>query len=356
MKTEVQHYDKKKNNPNDNLLIKTNLEDSRVSSSKYKWLWIPAAVVVVTVLIFASWINFAQRPVSSEITDFKYFEIKSGESTKLIASRMFEDKLIRSKYAFWVSAKMSSRPLQAGYYKLSSSMPQDEIMSKLQTGETDAYSVTIPEGYRTLQIAKLIEEKAMIDHNKFIDAAIGKEGTLFPDTYMFPANYEPSKLVSKMRENFDKKILKLRPSQEQIVLASIVEREAKKDDERARIAAVYKNRSDTNMMMQADPTIRYALDTQEYLKDKKVDFDFWQPITRSDINNLISPFNTYKQKGLPPAPICNPGIKSLEAAVDPAKDFSDYYYFFHDKNLEIHFSKTLQEHQDAIKKFGLPAS
>ena len=137
-----------------------------------------------------------------------------------------------------------------------------------------------------------------------------------------------------------------------MTLASIVEREAKNDDERAKIAAVYQNRANQNMLLQADPTIRYGLDTQTYLKNKSLDFEFWAPLTRADINNLNSPFNTYKQKGYPPAPICNPGIKSIEAAKNPEPNF-DYLFFFHDKNGQIHFSKTYEEHLSNIQKFGV---
>jgi UPF0755 protein len=229
----------------------------------------------------------------------------------------------------------------------------DEILEKFENGKVDAYSVTIPEGYRVLQIARILEEKGGVDPNKFIEAAIGKEGTLFPDTYVFPLDLPPAKVVELMKEDYEKRTESLKVTPEQLILASIVEREAKTDEERPKIAAVYKNRADQNMLLQADPTVRYALDTQTYLKSKSLNFEFWQAIARSDYQGLNSPFNTYKQKGYPPAPICNPGIKSIEAAINPEPNF-DYLYFFHDKNLQIHFSKTLDEHQKLIKEFGLP--
>ena len=354
MSQEVHHYNKKETGSQKNLLIKTDPNEKVQGASKYRWLLVLISVLVLLILFLASWVNFAQRPVTLGGGDFQYFEIKQGQSSRETAKLLKEKSLIRSEYAFLANAKLSGKPIQAGYYKISNSMSLSEILDKFQKGETDAYSITVPEGFRVLQIAKLIEEKADIDHNKFIESAIGKEGTLFPDTYVFPTNYDSSKIISKMKEDFDQRVAKLRPSQEQIIIASIVEREAKKDEERAKIAAVYKNRFDNNMMLQADPTVRYALDTQEFLNEKRVDFNFWQPISRQDIQNINSPFNTYKQKGLPPAPICNAGLKSLEASVNPAKDFGDYFYFFHDKNQEVHFSKNLQEHQEAIKKYGLP--
>lgn len=334
-------------------MIKTDLK-SKLSKGFLHWPWILLGLIVLVVLFFTSWVNFQQRPVSSGNGQFDYFEISSGMSTKEIASGLEQKSFIRSKYAFWIMAKTSRKSLQSGYYKLSGSISTNEILKKIQDGQADAFSITVPEGYRVLQVAKLLEEKANINSEKFVEAATGKEGTLFPDTYVFPSNFEPTKIVREMQENYDAKTNKLNLAQEQLILASIVEREAKKDDERAKIAAVYKNRADNNMLLQADPTVRYALDSQQYLKSKSVDLLFWQPITKSDYQNLASSFNSYKQKGYPPAPICNPGMRSIEVAISPASDFGDYYYFFHDKNLEIHFSKTLQEHQEAIKKFGLP--
>lgn len=309
-------------------------------------------VVVVAVLFIIAWVNFMQRPLSSDQADFEYFEIKKGESTAEIGNRLAGVDLIRSKWAFYFAVRFSPGVLQAGHYKLSSSMDVGEIISKIRKGEVDAYSVTIPEGYRTLQIAKLLNEQEGIDVENFIEAAVGKEGTLFPDTYLFPKDYELSKIVREMTENFEKRTKDFDLSDEQLIIASIVEREAITDEERPKIAAVYLNRTEKNMLLQADPTIRYSLDSQKYLREKSVNFEFWQAITKADISSLSTPYNTYKQKGLPPAPICNPGLKSIEATINPEQNFSEYYYFFHDKNQQIHFSKTYNEHLEALSKFN----
>jgi len=222
----------------------------------------------------------------------------------------------------------------------------------MRKGEVDAFSLTIPEGYRTLQIAKILSKQEGIDTAKFIESATGKEGTLFPDTYIFPKSYDPSKIVKQMQDNFENRTKDLDVDDDQLIIASIVEREAIADDERPKIAAVYLNRMNKGMLLQADPTIRYGLDSLEYIRTKSVDFEFWKPITKDDISSLSTGFNTYKQKGLPPAPICNPGLKSIEATLKPAADFSDYFYFFHDKDQKIHFSKTYQEHLESLSKYN----
>lgn len=357
MKPRIQHYKDKEKHPeresSRELLVKTDKDAAKPAPKYLKSLLVfSGALVIIIILILFSWIDFARRPVSETQTDYQYFEAQIGKSSRSIGYDLEKAGLVRSGFAFFISARLEGATLQAGHYKLSPSMGMDEIIAKLEKGEVDAFSVTIPEGYRVLQIAKTLEEKG-INVFKFIDAATGTEGTLFPDTYVFPTNIEESKIVRQMKENYEKKVATLRPTQEQLILASIIEREAKKDDERAKIAAVYKNRADNNMLLQADPTVRYALDTQEYLKNHSVNFQFWQSITKNDYQSLSSAYNTYKQKGYPPAPICNPGIKSIEAAINPAKDFGEYFYFFHDAAGEIHFSKTLAEHTSQIQQFGV---
>jgi len=343
------HYQDDKKTEESDLKIKDDLEKKPFLAKTAIYF---LSCVVLIAVIFATIINFKLAPASLDKDKSEYFEIKKGESTREISTRLRQQSLIKSDFAFYVYALVTRSKIQAGYYRLSSGVSSQEIITKFAKGEVDAYSVTIPEGYRALQIAKLFQEKISLDPNKFIAAAIGTEGTLFPDTYVFPSNTEPAKIVKTMQDNFDKKTNELKLTQDQLILASIVEREALSDDERPKIAAVYKNRADKNMLLQADPTVRYALDTQQYTKTKSVDFEFWQGLSRADIQDQSSVFNTYKNRGLPPAPICNPGLKSIGAAINVEANF-DYLFFFHDKDKKIHFSKTYDEHLKAIQEFGV---
>ncbi len=350
MKAEVTRYDEKRQSDKD-LVVKTKKEKKK---SIFDNRLLITSGVVILLIFFASvsYVSFLGRPVSNNREDFTYFEIKKGEGKRQVADSLKKQGLIRSSLSFSINAYLSKEGLQAGHYKISSSMKQEDILKKFATGDVDAYTITIPEGYRVLQIAKKLSEVGEVDANKFLNSAGGTEGTLFPDTYVIPYGLEESKIIKMFKDNYEKRTQGLRVTEEQLVLASIVEREAIKDDERAKIAAVYKNRTDRNMLLQADPTIRYGIDTQTYLKQKNLNFEFWQPLTKADINNLNSPFNTYKQKGLPPAPICNPGMKSIQAAQSPEPSF-DYLFFFHDKNQVIHFTKTYEEHLKAIQQFGV---
>lgn len=346
---EVAKYNEK-HKSDKKLVVKTSKD--KPTFLKNKIFGYVGGIILLLILACGSYINFLGKPVTEKSNDFTYFEVKKGDSKIHIAKALKKQNLIRSTKAFEISAYLSSKGLQAGYYKLANSMSMNDILVKMQNGDVDAFRVMIPEGYRVLQVAKKLEETGKISSSKFLELAAGTEGTLFPDTYVIPYGLEESKIIQMFKDNFDKQTSKLKPTDDQLILASIVERESKKEDERPKIAAVYQNRLNKNMLLQADPTVRYGLDSQKYLQNKDLNFDFWQPLTKADISALNSSFNTYKQKGLPPAPICNPGLKSIEAAMSPAKDF-DYLFFFHDKNGTIHFSKTYEEHLKAIQEFGV---
>jgi UPF0755 protein len=141
-------------------------------------------------------------------------------------------------------------------------------------------------------------------------------------------------LIKLMRDNFDKRTKDLKITPETVILASIVEREAKDDAERGAIAQVYINRLAKGMKLEADPTIQYAKGN-------------WKAVLLSEYRSVISPYNTYLNDGLPPGAICNPGLKSIEAVIDPTPH--DYLYFFHAKG-ETFFSKTYEEHVAKVRK------
>lgn len=347
---EVKNY-KKETPDDDRLVIRSDKERKEKPKKRIFWPYFAAAFFIF-ILFVSAFINYNRQAVSSGQSDFSYFEIKKGVSTAEIGVDLRSANLIRSSWTFYLVSKFSGKTLQAGYYKLSPSMKLDEIIKKISSGEIDAFSATIPEGYRNLQIAKLLNEKGNVNETKFIATAAGTEGTLYPDTYLFPTNVEPAKIVSLMKENYDKKTSSLNPSEDQMVLASIVQRETREIPDMAKIAAVYKNRADQNMLFQADPTVRYALDSQQYLTTKSVDFTFWKGITTADTKSVTSAFNTYRTKGYPPAPICNPGLDAIRAALNPEPNFP-YLYFFADKDQKEHFSMTYADHLKGIQEFGL---
>jgi UPF0755 protein len=202
--------------------------------------------------------------------------------------------------------------------------------------------ITIPEGWRREQIADYLATKG-VNKADFLAQTINDEGMLFPDTYYISANPTAAEVITKMTTNYSLKVAGLGLTRDQLIIASIVEREAKTDSQRALIAGIYTNRLNQGMLLDADPTVQYARDNQ-LLNAGTDPSPFWAPITVSDYTSIVSPYNTYLNKGLPPGPIDNPGLKSIEAALHPANTTA--LYFLNTPSGDIVTAQTLAQ-QDA---------
>lgn len=287
------------------------------------------------------------------------FRVNPGERLSAVAKKLSQEELINSSGSFTIYGYLtgSFRRIQAGVYKLSSAQSPREILGKMVRGDTAVYRLTIPEGWRVEQIAqKLISENRPAG-NDFLDLARPKEGYLFPDTYEFLADASAEELVNIMRKDLDEKTKDLVLTRDDIIIASIVEREAKRDEDRPKIAAVYKNRLRVSQNLESDPTVQYARDTIALEKigsdpKKLKDFKFWEKIQSSELKSIQSPYNTYLNNGLPPGPICNPGMKSLEAVTKPEPNFEDYFYFFNLESGETIFSHTFAEHLEKLQQYS----
>jgi UPF0755 protein len=252
-------------------------------------------------------------------------------------------------------------------------MSTPEIVQVLARGEVKRGLVaTIPEGWRSEQIADRLQATGFASRDDFLKAvsspmsvpgtdalpqpAIPRlEGYLFPETYEVPQTVSGSRAAELMVRMFTQRLSDaLRTpsesklsSQQVITLASIVEREAKVPSERATIASVYLNRLAKNMPLQADPTVQYAVATRDGAAASN--YDYWRALTPDDLS-IASPFNTYVHMGLPPGPICNPGEASIRAVLQPAE--TDYLYFVAqtDGSGTHLFAKTLDEHNANIAR------
>lgn len=216
--------------------------------------------------------------------------------------------------------------------------------------------ITIIEGWRREQIAaKLADLGILSSTEEFLKASESHEGQLFPDTYRFFANSTAEEIVKKLTDNFTKKTQGPSIDRSLLILASIVEREAASDSERAAIAGVYQNRLDSGMMLEADPTAQFARDSQKFecgISNMECRLtDYWQPITKEEIETIESPYNSYKHGGLPPGPICNPGIKSIESAKNPEKH--QFFYFFHAEDGQLILSRNITDHNQQKKVYGV---
>jgi len=262
--------------------------------------------------------------------------IRQGEGKREIGESLKNEGVITSPIFFYTYVYLRHDVLQGGVYKIDSSMTIPQIVALMREGKVQEYLVTIPEGWRLTQIDDYLAEMKIIKKGDLIKIASADEGYLFPDTYRLPLEVTAEEIRQTMIENFNKKTGQYSINSQVIILASIVEREAKFDADRPKIAGVYLNRLEKGMNLEADPTVQYAKGS-------------WDPITAADYKKVNSPYNTYLYAGLPPGPICNPGLKSIEAVLYPQKD--GYLYFFHKKDGHAVYSKTQEEHEANLKKF-----
>lgn len=284
------------------------------------------------------------------------FVVKPGQPVVQIAQKLKEAGLIKNALAFrLLVAQMGiGKSIQAGDFRLSPHLTAQEIATELTHGAIDIW-ITFPEGIRIEEIADIIEaklklptnDKYQFDKKEFITLA--KEGHMFPDTYLIPKDTTAQAVVDRLTQTFSQKVdQKLLDSdnfssEEIIILASLIEREAKTNEERPIIAGILLNRFNAGIALQVDAAVQYA-------KGYDVASDSWWPqITQDDYRNVKSLYNTYLHFGLPPGPIANPGIESIRAAANPSD--TPHLYYLHDAEGKIHYAETIEEHQKNIQEF-----
>ena len=311
--------------------------------------------------IFYLWKTNLQS-IDSNSEDFIVVVVPKNSGTKSIAQMLKDHNLIRNILVFQLYVKKQGwdTELKAGQYQFSRSESLPEIATTLEKGEVQDFWVTIPEGKRREEIAQILSE-AFTDNgvefsvSEFISATEGLEGYLFPETYLFPKYITTTEVVEILRSTFDEKIpdeLKVKASemgltfQEVMILASLVEREAKYEVDRPKIARVLLNRLDIGMALQVDATIQYALGSVACAGQVGQDCNWWPVVTDTKFK---SPYNTYLTNELPPAPICNPGQSVIEAVLT-APDH-DYMYYLAEPSGKTHYAKTKAEHDANIEEY-----
>lgn len=286
--------------------------------------------------------------VNKKDTAQKVFVIPKGAAIRNIGNDLKEQGLIRDPVIFFIYIKKNNLDfkIQAGSYKLSPSMDLVQIMDAINHGTVDTW-VTIPEGYRSEEIAEVLKQQIPSYQTNWIPALKQEEGYLFPDTYLIPKDADVATVISILKNNFYAKIDSIGLSKDNpklseiIILASLIEREALRDAEKPLIASVLYNRLNDGMALDIDATLQYA-------KGKNASGKWWAVPTGSD-RKIDSPYNTYMYPGIPPGPIANPGIEAIESAYKPSS--SGYYYYIHDVKGNVHFSHTLSEHNSNIQKY-----
>ena len=328
-------------------------------------------IVIIGILIIGSaallciiaWnvFDYAAQPTGNDISE-KVITVLPGQHFKMIASQLEAAGIIRDSLRLKLFARFRGydKRIKAGEYRLSSVLSPKQVLEIMVSGKVALYKVTIPEGYNLIQIAGIVSKMGLTEAPVFIRSAndpvivnaLGVEagsleGYLFPDTYHFPKGLPLDEImgtmVNRFREMFStewqERARQMDMSVHQVVtLASIIEKETGAAFERPLIASVFHNRLAKGMRLSSDPTVIYGIK------------DFDGNLTRKHLA-MVTPYNTYLNKGLPPGPIANPGLASLEAALYPAE--TDYLYFVSKKDSTHQFSTTFKEHNRAVRKYQL---
>ncbi|MGO9173781.1 MAG: endolytic transglycosylase MltG [Rhodomicrobium sp.] len=278
------------------------------------------------------------------------FVVPRGEGVSAIARRLEQDGIINDRWTFFIASRYFKvyDKIKAGEYNIKVNASLRDVLDTLVEGKSILYGVAIPEGMTSYQIVERL--KAHPDLVGDI-AEIPAEGSLLPDTYRFARGTSREELIRRMQGEQKKFIEGLWPARSRelqgakpedvINIAAIVEKEASHADERPRVAAVYWNRLKKGMPLQADPTIIYGASSGKGTLGR--------PILRSELDDDDNPYNTYKNKGLPPTPIANPGRAAIEAALNPAK--TSELYFVADGTGGHAFAESYADHQRNVAKW-----
>lgn len=297
------------------------------------------------------WWNEAVSSVDPSDSAPVIFVVKKGEGIRSISARLAQQNLIRSSTGFYLTVKALGieRDIQAGDYRLNKSMDAAALARELTHGILDTWVTTL-EGWRVEEIATKLAKELNIPESEFLKYA--KEGYMFPDTYLIPTEATPAGVSQLFQDTFDKKMTPQMRSEltktgltldQAIVLASIVEREGVSDADRPVIAGILLKRLKSKWPLQTDATIQYVLG---YQADEKT---WWKKaLTREDLQ-VKSPYNTYLNQGLPPGPIANPGLSAIKAVINARE--TDYWYYLHDPKGDVHFGKTVEEHNMNISRY-----
>ncbi len=302
------------------------------------FLFIVLIVIVGLVVVLFSWFRTLEEPpelfpVNVDIT------IPEGATVSAVSDHFDELGLVTSGFYFYLilESDFSNNFIQAGTYRFPRPLTVTEISQAITTGDYSSppVSVTFPEGFKVKDMLQYLPESYdTID----VEVSQDREGYLFPDTYFIKSDTTFAELLETMRENFDEKIKPLQTLilesslslEEIITLASIVEREGNDKASMGMVAGILQKRLELGMPLQVDATLDYLLGkTSEELTGDDLEID--------------SPFNTYLYKGLPPAPISNPGINAIMAVLEPID--SPYLYYLTGDDGEFYYAKTFEEHK-----------
>ncbi len=313
-----------------------------------------ATLLLIALLLTAAAAFLLVTPYGPHIETF--VDIPAHTTTAQIATQLEYAGIVRSRYAFQLLRLLHPRPLRAGEYRFDHPVSAIAVYARIARGDIYTRALLIPEGYNLFDIAQAVEAAGFASRADFLaaarqhteliadwsPAATSLEGFLFPATYRFPRHTAPLTMLSAMVRRFRQATIQLNLHTDvarTVTMASLIEKEVSQDAERPLVAGVFVNRLARNMPLETDPAVVYAA----LLEDR-----YRGTIYLSDLRSA-SPYNTYKHTGLPPGPICNPGVAAFQAALHPAQ--TDFLYFVSDAAGHTRFSVDLKEHQQQVAAY-----
>ncbi|WP_302489023.1 endolytic transglycosylase MltG [uncultured Mitsuokella sp.] len=331
-----------------------------------KWAAIAAVFIVLVGGGLGTYLAFGTTAVMQrsdrDAKENIYMTVKSGTTALEISERLTQLGVIDSRFRFWWLMKLQgdAGKFKTGTYAFKPHMDEQAVLDKLVAGDTTIVKFTIPEGFGVKEIAKRLADEGLVDEQDFLEKAktyapydymkklpnerYAAEGYLFPDTYEIQSDVTPELIMKMMTQDFDSRLTPAMRQQaasmglsihDLVTLASLVEKEARYDEDRPIIAQVFLKRLQMGMPLQSDTTLQYLMAGPKEnvsIADTKID----------------SPYNTYQHEGLPPGPIASPGIKAINAVLHPAA--TDYLYFVADHDGHNHYSKTYEEHLAIVEQ------
>ncbi len=350
-----------------NLLEPSAREKLRAALSRLGWKkWAAIAAVFAVLLGAGLFLAFGTTHViersDRDAKENIYMVVKPGTTASEISDHLTRLGVIDSRLRFWWLMKLQgdAQKFKTGTYAFAPHMDEQAVLDKLVSGDTTVVRFTIPEGFGIKEIAKRLADEGLVDEQEFLAEAkdfapydymkkrpnerYAAEGYLFPDTYEIHSEVTPEAIMKMMAEDFDTRLTpELRQQaaaknlsiHDLVTLASLVEKEARYDEDRPIIAQVFFKRLQMGMPLQSDTTLQYLMAGPKEdvsIEDTKID----------------SPYNTYQHMGLPPGPIASPGMKSILAVLNPAS--TDYLYFVADRQGHNHYSQTYDEHLAIVEQ------
>lgn len=302
--------------------------------------WLSTILILISfaILVWSGWYWWKVQLTAVNPLDKteQTLVIANNEPANSVLQKLVNQNVIRNYWVakLYLQGQGLDQKLKPGSYIVSRNLTLSQVLEALTQGPKDIW-VTIPEGFRREQIVQKFESFNQFDAQDFLTQTASSEGRLFPDTYLVPLHANAKDVVNMMSKNFATKVGEI--SNENLILASLVEREVRVPEDRKIVAGIVKKRLEADWPLQIDATIQYVQGSKNDWWPKNIDTKF------------VSVYNTYLNLGLPPTPIANPGIEAINAVLAP--EITDYWYYLSDDKGVTHFAKTLGEHNLNVDKY-----